>query len=164
MVVFACHLFWTFNFPRQQHSMFGAGDSTETPAVDISPYAAEEARSWPLTLFFALVTFYLCNWVLYQVMLKIWCLSDSIPICLEVLTYWLDDFFHPCQLEPFSCWLNVVVIFLLWALPDSIIRVAPDLFDTDDSDDENVEEAEDLYVVLCLHYMCSLLFKILTIH
>lgn len=118
----------------------------------------ERVETWLPTVFTASVIFYICNWVLFHpVMEVLWSLEEP-PAWLHDLSLWMDFFYHPLYApsdsdnsrefwpRPFSNWLSVVVIFTLWALPDSIAEIRPNLFDPLIADEDDDDKG--LYVVL----------------
>ena len=104
--------------------------------TDIDVTGPNHVWNW-LSVLFAIVALYICNWVLYHILLEVlWSVQEPNPVLLSVAE-WLDVFFDPLparmKLEslpifwprPFSKWLRIYVTFVIWALPDRNLKLSP---------------------------------------
>lgn len=120
-------------------------------ATELLTHALRVVRSYIYAILFGLVAFHICISVLYSVIFKTVVIPEEtsrimlilyvvLKALLCLLSAILDIFFYPLStpegetpipLWPlqFSSWLTVVIAFVLWALPDRIAKVAPDVFD-----------------------------------
>lgn len=96
--------------------------------------------SWLPTVHIILVTLWICNWVLYAILLLLIDYLEQPPRVLRRAAELMDMIFEPWSyglgwelpLEfwpvPFSPWVMTVLVFVLWALPDCIVELSADLF------------------------------------
>ena len=94
----------------------------------------------PNFLIIAVLALYLISWALNGILMDtMWAMQDP-PDILRKISVWHNRFYDPFSryerekplaliwMPPFSGWLTIVVVFILWALPNSNARVASDIF------------------------------------
>ena len=83
---------------------------------------------------------YIVNWIIYAIVVEVIWVAEDPPEFLQILSVFLDIIYDPLPLRaredqepdvpfwlsPFSHWLSAVVLFMIWVLPDHVIKVYPE--------------------------------------
>lgn len=133
--------------------------------ADTLVFPKEMPKNWALPILTTLITIYMCNWAFYHVVLQVIWSSENPPVILHYLILCMEVLYDPfgalsvmnndsvaLSLEPCSKCIDVFVTFTLWALPDSIVKVRPDPYNSDPFVVDDEDGIEDLFVVLHLVY------------
>ena len=120
-------------------SKMSASETVSQRALALLFVVLDPIRSYLHAILCIAVAFYMTNWALYGILMDIiWAMKDP-PDILHSISVWLDFFYDPWShygpekpailfwMSPFSGWLTSIVVFVLWALPDRVAEVSPDV-------------------------------------
>ena len=118
--------------------------------LEVAQMLFDKIIAYVISFILIVPAIYIVNWIFYAMIIEISWVTENPPEFLQILSVFLDIIYDPLPLHcrededpgvafwlaPFSPWLSTMIVFMIWALPDTILKISPHAFHQDVSEED----------------------------